>query len=1558
MGVIMDWTILIVLVGLWLVSPIVLLIALIISRHQLAEARRQLAAWKQQVRDELLDRERSSSPANALRSSASVTEPSQPIPPIPRSLPIPPAPVIPSQQTEAAQSPLSTPLPSAPNEQLDADWRPAEPGPLEKALQTVSGWPGLIAPFLVQNIGWFIGGFCFVAGALFLVANTSGFINALVVFASLLTATIFLIWAGYQFRRARPELVVASNVLLTLGLMLGPLDLAVTVRLFNASNGQILWLALSVGLALLALAAFAWMARLASALMDRALPGRYTGLLTALAGMQLAAPLAAILPDWRALAVLHIALLGLLGDGLRRFVSEWLRQIFLDRQWTGYFAAGMLVYAGTVSFVHLTWIWPDSLPVGYSGPFLMVLCLLLFPVDAALKEWMRQYAFLSRFSFALYGLSVVAIVMAIPATPTALLTLALGSALYGWMTWRYLTLLPLYLLLGCVVGLYGYGILQWLPPGWHLLASLPGLFALLALSRWAHLKICSSQNSGFLTIAWQCLLVFGALLIGLTIWSLVWSAPSWLGFATAAAAALLGYGATRWALGWPDADPQWAYADAGVAALAAIAIAYTPDGLLFGWVLQTALGWLALAALWTGLGLHDQRQSPISRRVWIKSALLAIVAALTLAGVNLWPFWLGRLEPIFLLALASGILLWMSLGLRQQSLFYGTLALIAAIGVLLKRGYFPAPGAGLIEFLLVFALWSILWWLDWRAEIREILRAEVGVDENQLEVSVTSIIRGPLEQAMALLWTIGLMHLGSRLLTGYPSPTWPWIAGLAAISGLLLIGCLRWFYGVALPMLLGLAGWLTGLVYLELSLPGIAAAGVLYVLVVWRLSVVALDQPLTWRWARLLRFTVPGGAGGRQRVEASLHACAMLVATIPVAVSLALGILGHVAPQLWPALGVSLTLFVLAGNRYRTATHVGAALMTLTLGVWLVSAWLNPPELFILGQPLVNVSLSLLMALAAVKLQSQRAAPFAHYRHPLWMMGGLLYGLALAGATLGILVKAPGLPLLLALLCVALFPVTRPLAKGAMWRGLGLVILISALAWRVADLVGFAVWDEAWFSLSWGYALWSIGKFLLPSWNARFPDWKVTVNPWPWLGLIAVLFGAWTGFVAGEPALAILLAGLALYTFLMGWQRQERFWFKVGLWFALASSYALWLWDQPLTWPAVIAVLPWLALQSGLLWLLLIRSQRTLTVWLDAHDLQAGAKRFRRWPDIAEAIGETTSWLWLATLLSLGLHIAAVAAWQLGLGVWPWYFGLFTDALAVGATLTLLLILTGLRAWRSRDEPNRIYTTVLLLWVLAGYGRLVVFGLTPWTPWDTTGLLAGAGAAFLLYQWTGLRPFYHLALGLPLLALTTAPWQLASPWTGGTLLAGGLLYLSLAGTMRNPLPFYLGVLALNGAIYLWAPLWAQQYGLWQFYLIPAAVSVLALLHLHRRELRPRVLNGARLAALSVLYAGAGLDVFLQPQLWVFALALALALAGMLIGIALRIRAFLYAGVAFLVLNISGQLLRFYPEQGMSRALILLGLGASITMGMVLFNLKREAILQRIRIARADLAGWE
>ena len=157
--------------------------------------------------------------------------------------------------------------------------------------------------------------------------------------------------------------------------------------------------------------------------------------------------------------------------------------------------------------------------------------------------------------------------------------------------------------------------------------------------------------------------------------------------------------------------------------LASVAMAYLPGGFRLDWAMRTAYGWLALAALWTVLGLHDSRQSASSRRVWVTSALANVLLALALAGLMRWPTLLGRLEPILLLVQAGALLSWLSLGLRWQALFYGVLACASGAGILVKHGYFPAPGTGLVEFVLAAALWVLLWRLDWRLRARRALLA-------------------------------------------------------------------------------------------------------------------------------------------------------------------------------------------------------------------------------------------------------------------------------------------------------------------------------------------------------------------------------------------------------------------------------------------------------------------------------------------------------------------------------------------------------------------------------------------------------------------------------------------------------------------------------------------------------------------------------------------------------------------------------------------------------------------------------------------------------------------
>ncbi len=131
-----------------------------------------------------------------------------------------------------------------------------------------------------------------------------------------------------------------------------------------------------------------------------------------------------------------------------------------------------------------------------------------------------------------------------------------------------------------------------------------------------------------------------------------------------------------------------------------------------------------------------------------------------------------------------------------------------------------------------------------------------------------------------------------------------------------------------------------------------------------------------------------------------------------------------------------------------------------------------------------------------------------------------------------------------------------------------------------------------------------------------------------------------------------------------------------------------------------------------------------------------------------------------------------------------------------------------------------------------------------------------------------------------------------------------------------------------------------------------------MLQLHRLELKPRVLNATRLVALSALYAGATLDVFMRPELSIFLLAIGLSLGGIVLGIALRVRTFLYLGTLFLIFNVFGQLIDFYPEDRLGKAIVLMVLGGLITGGMIWFNIQREAMMQRVRIIRADLAQWE
>ncbi|MDQ3580464.1 MAG: hypothetical protein M3495_02030, partial [Pseudomonadota bacterium] len=330
--------------------------------------------------------------------------------------------------------------------------------------------------------------------------------------------------------------------------------------------------------------------------------------------------------------------------------------------------------------------------------------------------------------------------------------------------------------------------------------------------------------------------------------------------------------------------------------------------------------------------------------------------------------------------------------------------------------------------------------------------------------------------------------------------------------------------------------------------------------------------------------------------------------------------------------------------------------------------------------------------------------------------------------------------------------------------------------------------------------------------------------------------------------------------------------------------------------------------------------------------------------------------------------------WLCGVAVIEWSLHLLalTDALAAGSPLARLagrwdgiaaliaatsILWIGLR--RVGDVRQSPWTYAAFLWAgaLGFYLRLLLLGLGPVTLWDTAALIVVAYGLVFLQRFFDSRPLVHLAYLMPLAVLMTVPLQLASVPASLGLVTAGSVYLLMRRTTQTATPLYLGVLALNAALYLWIPRVAGEAGLIQVYLIPASLSVLILLHLHRREIKPSVAHSTRLGAVTLLYASATADVFLTPGLGVFALALGLSLVGAAFGIALRIRALLYAGVTFLIVNVLGQLVRFYPDGRLAKAVMLMALGAAITAAMVWFNLQRERVLRQVRVFRADLASW-
>jgi hypothetical protein len=150
-------------------------------------------------------------------------------------------------------------------------------------------------------------------------------------------------------------------------------------------------------------------------------------------------------------------------------------------------------------------------------------------------------------------------------------------------------------------------------------------------------------------------------------------------------------------------------------------------------------------------------------------------------------------------------------------------------------------------------------------------------------------------------------------------------------------------------------------------------------------------------------------------------------------------------------------------------------------------------------------------------------------------------------------------------------------------------------------------------------------------------------------------------------------------------------------------------------------------------------------------------------------------------------------------------------------------------------------------------------------------------------------------------------WWIVSSRTDYALLlfVAGALYLVLSVTRRSWAAMTGAAIAGNGA--LWALL--NDHGLDltsnpQFWLIPPALSVLAAAQINKNRLPPATLAAIRYAATIAIYLSSTSEIFIRgvgTSLWPPMILASLSVAGVMVGIMLRIRAFLYLGTSFTLL---------------------------------------------------------
>jgi len=184
------------------------------------------------------------------------------------------------------------------------------------------------------------------------------------------------------------------------------------------------------------------------------------------------------------------------------------------------------------------------------------------------------------------------------------------------------------------------------------------------------------------------------------------------------------------------------------------------------------------------------------------------------------------------------------------------------------------------------------------------------------------------------------------------------------------------------------------------------------------------------------------------------------------------------------------------------------------------------------------------------------------------------------------------------------------------------------------------------------------------------------------------------------------------------------------------------------------------------------------------------------------------------------------------------------------------------------------------------------------------------------------------------------------------LILVGVLYAVLSVSRRSFGFGLLAALAANGGLwyYLQHVDGLRFYEHPQAWLIPAAVCVLAAAYLNREQLTPQQMTTVRYLTSITIYVSSTADIFINGTAeapWLPLLLAGFSIAGIFLGILLRVRAFLYLGTSFLVLALAAIIWHATVDLHQTWLLWVAVVAAGILiLGLfALFEKKRNEVLQ-------------